>query len=105
MGRGQTGNRHSGTGARNVVQTYVVTQTDRARMSTMFTADPYLEAGPSPATRFHGHLYKGPQAFDLSGFEGIRVEYDASLIEWEELVFRIFAAERERGLCQVVRPE
>ena len=87
---------HSGPGARNVVQTDVMTQTDRARMPTMFTADPYLEAGPSLATRFHGHLHKGSQAFDVQGFEGIRIEQTASPIIGEEFILRVCGRTRMR---------
>ena len=74
-------------------------------MPTMFTADPYFETGPSPATRFHGHLHKRPQAFDIQGFERIRLENTTLLIIGEEFILRVFAAERECGLGKVVRPK
>ena len=96
--------RHPVGRARHVVEADPLAELDRRGIATVLAANAELDVGPCLAAAIHGDRDELPDPVDIDRDEGIDIE-DALMLVVREEIRRIVAADTERGLRQVVRPE
>src|SRR4029077_4518607 len=86
-------------------QPSLVAEVDRPRVAPVLSANPDLERWPHAPTGLDGHLDQLPHPLLVEGLERVLREHAALEVEGKELRLRVFPAETEGGLAQVVGPE
>ena len=74
-------------------------------MAAMLAADAQLQVRPGLAAVLDRHFHQLPHALDVQHLERVVLQDAGLVVGRQEFVFRVLAAERERGLGQVVGAE